>query len=113
MRSTLQDSRILSSFSSDLPHDVDECVYSLLRLCLSRLDHDSLMEQEREVDGRCMEAEVEKSLGYIQCSCAMSVFCLGSSVIDKAVEYELVFADAWNRMLVAILQSLLDVVRGH
>ena len=68
------------------------------------------MEQKREVDGRCMEAEVEKSLGYIQCSCAMSVFCLGSSVIDKTVEYKLVFADAWNRKLVAILQALLDVV---
>ena len=36
-----------------------------------------------------------------------------SSVIDKAVEDELMLANRRNRKLVAILEALLDIVRRH
>ena len=74
MRCALQDGRRLSGLRSDFPHYIDERVDCFLGLRLGRLYHDGLMEQEREINRRSMEAEIEQSLGNVQCSCARHLF---------------------------------------
>ena len=50
----------------DLLDRFGEGVEALLGLGLGRLDHQRLVDQEREVDGRRVEAEVEQALGEVE-----------------------------------------------
>ena len=84
-------------------HDPDESVQRLLRLCLSRLNHDSLMEQQREIDCRGMESVVKKPLRYVKCSDTRRLVC-------KTIENEFMLAYGRDRKLEAVLQRLLDIV---
>ena len=86
-----------------MSHNLDKSVQCLLRLCLRRLDHNRLMEQKREVDGRSMETIVEESLCDIK-------GCHSSRLIQQTVKDKLMLAYRLDRKLVAILQRLLDIV---
>ena len=66
MRRSLKRVRICNSLSSNMLHYLDETVKRLLRLCLGRLDHDGLMEEQREIDRRSMEAIIQKPLSHIE-----------------------------------------------
>ncbi len=72
------------------------------------------MEEQREVDRRSVETEVEKPLGHIQCrgtfSLDGSVSGLLRAVVHKTVIDKLVLADCRDRKLVVLLEALLDVV---
>ena len=50
----------------DLLDRLGEGVEALLGLGLGRLDHQRLLDQQREVDGRRVEAEVEQALGEVE-----------------------------------------------
>ena len=91
VRCSLENHRILGSLCGNLPHHLDERIDGLLGLRLRRLDHYGLMEEQREVDGRCVEAEVEKPLGNIESSGSRNVIV--RSVIDESVKHEFVLAD--------------------
>ena len=47
-------------------HDVDEAVERLEALGLGRLDHERLLDDQREVDRRRMDAVVEDRLGDVE-----------------------------------------------
>ena len=68
--------------------DVGERVERLLRLRLGRLDQQRLVDEQREVDGRRVEAVVEQALGEVE--------RLEPEVLlhRRAREHELVHADA-------------------
>ena len=72
------------------------------------------MEEQREVDRRSVEAEVEKPLGHIQRRSPFSLYGsvggLPRPVVHKTVIDELVLADCRDRKLVVLLEALLDVV---
>ena len=65
-----------------MSHYFHESVQCFLRLSLRRLDHDSLMEKQRKIDGRGMETIIQQSLCYIQSGNACRL-------VQKAVEDEL------------------------
>ena len=56
---------ILTGFMGYLTHHVDETVERFLRLVLGGLNHQTLMEEQREIDGGRMVAVVEQPFGYI------------------------------------------------
>ena len=62
----LGDLGILLGLGQDLVHSVGESVERLVRLGLGRLDHQRLVDQQREVDGRRVEAVVEQALGDVE-----------------------------------------------
>ena len=101
--------RIFRRFRCYLLHHGYEFVQSLQRFGLGRLDHQGLMEQQGEVYGRSMESIVEQPLCYVERGRAG--FAFARTVVDQAVEYELMFADRGYGELVAILQRFFDVVR--
>ena len=103
MRRCLERLRISCSLSRNVLHDLNEAVKRLLRLSLSRLDHDSLMEEQREIDCRRMETIIQQSLGYIESSDT------GRFVL-QSVKYELMLADRRYRKFKAILKRLLYIV---
>ena len=84
-------------------HYFDEAVKRLLRLRLSRLYHDGLMEEQREIDCRSMESVIQQSLSYVKC-------CHPCRLVLKTVKHELMLAYRLYWQSVAILQRLLDVV---
>ena len=108
MRGALKEGGILSSLFGNLVHDIDEGIDGFLALGLRGLNHEGLVEQEREVDGRCVEAVVQEALGYIQGGGTVDVVV--GAVIDEAVKDELMLAYALDGELVSILQALLDIV---
>src|SRR5918995_6026907 len=55
--------RILAGLLQDRPHHRREVVETLLGLGLGRLDHERLLDQKREVDGRWVNPVVEHPLG--------------------------------------------------
>ena len=73
VRSLLQDPGILGGLGRDLVHHVDERVDGLLGFGFRGLDHQRLVEQEREIDGRRMEAEVQQALRHVERGGAVDV----------------------------------------
>ena len=57
---------ILAGLAQDLRDDLGEPVERLLRLGLGRLDQQRLVDDQREVDGRRVDAEVEQPLGEVE-----------------------------------------------
>ena len=66
------------------------------------------MKQQREVDSRCMEPEIQQTFGNIQCGCAL--LALAGAVIDKAVKHELMLTYRGYGQFITILEALLYVV---
>ena len=62
----LGDLGVVLGLGEDLLDRVGEGVEALLGLGLGRLDHQRLVDQQREVDGRRVEAEVEQALGEVE-----------------------------------------------
>ena len=60
------------------------------------------MEQQREIDGWCVEPEVKQTLGYIQ-SCG-TLLALTCAVVDESVKHELMLAYGRYGQLVAVLE---------
>ena len=104
----VEDHGIRGGLLGDLAHDGDERVDGLLRLGLRGLDHEGLVEEEREVDCRGVVAVVQQALGHVEGRRAGHVVV--GAVVDEAVEDELMLADALDRELVAVLEAFLDVV---
>ena len=104
----MEDVGILGGLGGDAVHDVDEGVQRLLALRLRRLDHQGLMEEQREVDGGSVETEVEQTLGDVERRGRLDT--LAGTVVDEAVEDELVLADGGDGELIGVLELLLDVV---
>ena len=89
----------------DREHRLDERVERLLRLGLGRLDHQRLWDDEREVDGRRVEAVVHQPLRDVER--ADPVLAL-----ERArAEHELVHAEAVVREVVGLAQPSEHVVR--
>src|SRR4051794_8330702 len=66
VRRVARDLRVLGALAQDVRDGVGEGVERLLRLRLGRLDEQRLVDEQREVDGRRMEAVVEQPLGEIE-----------------------------------------------
>ena len=66
MRRVARDLRILLRLAQDVRDRVGERVQRLLRLCLGRLDEQRLVDEQREVHRRRVEAVVEQPLGEVQ-----------------------------------------------
>ena len=108
-RGILDDIGSLCRFVSHTTHHVDKFVEGLEAFALGGLDHHRLVEQQREINGRRMETEVQKALGHIQGGHARAL-------VGQSVEDELMLAMAFDRQLVQIAQAFLDIVgieRGH
>ena len=60
------------------------------------------MEQQREINCRCVEAEVKQTLGYIEC-CG-TLLALTCAVVDESVKHELMLADGRYGQFVAVLE---------
>ena len=54
---------VFGGFAGDGAHGVDEGVEGFARFGFGRLDHQRLMEEEREVDGGGVVAHIEQTLG--------------------------------------------------
>ena len=104
----VEDIRIRRGLAGYFMHYIDKCVQRLLRLGLGRLYHKGLVEEQREVDSRGVEAEIEQALRYIEGS-STGLACR-RAVVDKAVEDEFVFTDGRDRELIGVLQAFLDIV---
>ena len=103
MRSRLHKIGIGLGLLGYLAHHGDETVERLLRLVLRGLNHQTLVEEQREVDRRGMIAVVEQALGHIHRGDT-------GGLILQAVEHELMAAEAVDGQFVDILERLLDVV---
>src|SRR5690348_3342660 len=66
VRRVAGDLRILGAFAQDLGDGFRERVERLLGLGLGRLDQQRLVDDQREVDRRRVEREVEQALGEIE-----------------------------------------------
>ena len=75
--------RRLAGLLGDLVHHRDEAVHRLLALVLRRLDHQGLVEEQREVDRRRVVAVVEQALGHVHRRDARRF--VAQSVEDKLV----------------------------
>ena len=95
--------RVCQGLLRYLTHDGDEAVNRVLALILRRLYHQTLMEEEREIDGRSMVAIVEETLSDIHRRDARRL-------VFQSVEDKLMLAETLDRQLVDILQTLLDLV---
>ena len=86
----------------DLDQGVGEGVQRVLVLGLRRLDHQSLMDDEREVVGRRVEAVVHQPLGYVQ----------GADIaaFEATLGDELVHADAVKGHVIGLAQACQQVV---
>ena len=82
---------------SYLAHHSDEAVERLLRLVLRGLYHQTLVEEQREVDRRGVIAVVEQTLGHVHRSDTRRL-------ILQAVEHELMTAEAVDGQLIDILE---------
>src|SRR3954468_22807003 len=60
-----RDLRVLGRLAEDLGERVDEAVERLAGLGLGRLDEQRLVDDQREVDGRRVDAVVEQALGQV------------------------------------------------
>src|SRR3954452_22309701 len=88
VRRVAGDLRVLGALAQDVGDRVGERVERLLRLRLGRLDEQRLVDEQREVDRRRVEAVVEQALGEIE--------RLQAEVLlhRRAREHELVHSDA-------------------
>src|SRR5215218_9678629 len=66
VRRASRDLRIRGRLLEDGPYRVHEPVEALLRLRLRRLDHEGLLDEQREVHGRRMHAVVEQALRQVE-----------------------------------------------
>ena len=66
VRRVLRDLGVLLGLREDLVDRLRERIERLGRLGLGRLDHQRLVDQQREVHRRRMEAEVEQALGDVE-----------------------------------------------
>ena len=66
VRRRLDNLRVFFNVPRDLAHGVYELIQRFFAFGLGRLDHQSLRDDEREVDGRRMVAEVHQALRDIQ-----------------------------------------------
>ena len=91
--------RVVHCLFRDFAHHLNEAVDRLLRLVLGRLYHQTLMEQQGEIDGGGMIAVVEQTLGHVH---------RGDSrrLILQTVEDELMLTEPLDRQLIDILQRL-------
>ena len=94
----------------NLPEGGDEGVERFLALRLGRLDHERLVEEQREVDGRGMETEVEQALGHVEGGDVCRVAVLAAIFGTQAVEDKLVLAQAVDRQFVVVFEALLNIV---
>ncbi len=50
----------------DLPHNTDEVIQRFAGFRFSRLNHEGLVHDQGEIDGWCIHAEVEDTLGDVE-----------------------------------------------
>ena len=103
MRRRLHQVRIGLGLLGNLSHHGNETIKCLLRLILRRLNHQTLVEEQGEVDRRCMITIVEQTLGHVHRRDTRTL-------VLQTVEHELMATDSVDRQFVDILQRLLDVV---
>ena len=82
MRSRFHHVRVVLSLFCYLAHHSNEAIKRFLRLVFRRLNHKTLMEEQREVNRRCMIAVVQQTFGDIHRGNARTL-------IFQTVEYEL------------------------
>ena len=98
--SSLHQFRIFDSLLRNLPHHSDEAIKGFLAFAFGRLDHQSLMEKQWEIDSGCMVAVVEQTLSHVESGNA-------SALVLQAVEHKFVLANALDRQFVAFSDSLM------
>ena len=104
VRRSLHQFRVSLGFLRNLVHHVDERVDSLLALVLGRLYHETLVEEQREINRRSMVSVVEQALGNVHCCHACALVC-------ESVEDHFVLAKTLDGQEVIALQAFLDIVR--
>ena len=91
----------------DPPHDLHEAIERLAGLGLGGLDHERLLDDEREVDGGRVDALVQDGLGDVQRRHAVL------PLLAPRAEHDLVLADPVEGQVVGIGQEDAQVVRGE
>ena len=94
---------IILRLLGNLTHHSDETIESLFRLVLGRLNHQTLVEEQREVDGRSMIAVIQQALCHIHRGDT-------GRLILQTVEHELMTTYSVDRQFIDILQRLFDIV---
>ena len=87
VRSFLDNLGSLAGLAGYVAHHGNELVERLDALGLCRLYHERLMEEQREIDGRRVEAMVKQTFGHIECGDA-------SRLVVKTVKHKFMFAHA-------------------
>src|SRR6266581_7835748 len=104
VRGGLDDVGVRARLLSNLPHDTDEIVQRLAGLGFRWLDHQRLVYNQREVNGRRVHAKIEYTLGDIKC-CNAALFLLALCRSN-----ELVLAYLWIGDLIVRGQFMLEIV---
>src|SRR6266545_1144487 len=95
----------LLAFLGDLTHYGAEIIERRLRFALRRLDHDGFLDDQREVDGRWMNREIDQSLGNIQRAHPGRLF------LAPTRKHELVHARAVVGLVIEVFEQRAQIVR--
>src|SRR6266571_7694652 len=97
--------RVCACLLGDLPQDTDEVIQGLAGFCFGWLDHEGFVDDQGEVDGWRVHAEVEDTLGDVErCDTIFVLLALCRS-------NKLMLADQRVRDLIVRFQLVFEVVR--
>ena len=94
MRGGFDNLRICACLFGDLAHNADEVIQRFASFCFSWLDHEGFVHDQGEVDGWRIHAEVEDTLGDVEC--CDTIFVL----LVLCRSNKLMLADLWIRNLI-------------
>ena len=103
MGSTLHDIGIGACLLGNLAHHGNETVDGVLALVFGGLDHERLVEEQREIDCRGMISIIEKTLCHIHGGDT-------GGFVAQTIEYELVLAESLDGQEILVLERLLDII---
>lgn len=96
VRSGLDHLAIVACLFSDTFHHSDEVIKRVLALSLGGLDHQCLMEEQREIDGGRMEAVIEETLCHVKRGDMAVIVMVATEFWTQTVENELMLAKPLN-----------------
>ena len=103
MGSTLHYIGIGACLLGNLAHHGDKTVDGVLALVFGGLDHERLVEEQREIDCRGMISIIEKTLCHIHGGDT-------GGFVAQTIEYELVLAESLDGQEILVLERLLDII---
>ena len=96
VRSGLDHLAIVACLFSDTFHHGDEVIKRILALGLGGLDHQCLMEEQREIYGGRMEAVIEETLCHVKRGDMAVIVMVATEFWTQTVENELMLAKPLN-----------------